>query len=324
VSVAVATFDQSPLLPWTPATQEERRFRRILTTTLALLMLLGVLMPFLPVSQLLPPPPADEPKTYVKLLLPPKPVEPTPAPKVQAPTAKQAEIKQQPSPKPAPAPASSPAPQKEGVGPASAREQAKQAGILAMSKSLEALRDDPSAGRLDDGPLTNAGGNARKVERSVLTSKVSSGSEGINVSELSRGVGPGGGGGAVGLGTRSTTQVESPIGVSTDGAGGGRGQRHKMASRTDEEIQLVFDRNKGAIFGIYNRALRTDPALQGKMVLRLTIAPSGEVTDIGVVSSELGDQALERKLTLRIKQFNFGAKEVETVTVTYPIEFFPS
>ena len=33
---------------------------------------------------------------------------------------------------------------------------------------------------------------------------------------------------------------------------------------------------------------------------------------------------LERKLLLRIRQFNFGAKDVQTVTVSYPIEFFPS
>jgi TonB family protein len=60
------------------------------------------------------------------------------------------------------------------------------------------------------------------------------------------------------------------------------------------------------------------------MVLRLTIAPSGAVTNIGVVSSELGDSELERRLLARIKAFNFGEKDVDTVTVTYPIHFFPS
>ena len=52
------------------------------------------------------------------------------------------------------------------------------------------------------------------------------------------------------------------------------------ASRSIEEIKLVFERNKGAIYAIYNRALREEPSLQGKVVLELKIAPSGEVVDV--------------------------------------------
>ncbi len=52
------------------------------------------------------------------------------------------------------------------------------------------------------------------------------------------------------------------------------------ASRSIEEIKLVFERNKGAIYAIYNRALREDPSLQGKVVLELKISPSGEVIDV--------------------------------------------
>ena len=37
-------------------------------------------------------------------------------------------------------------------------------------------------------------------------------------------------------------------------------------SRTDEEIQIVFDRYKAALYRIYNRELRNDPNLKGKMV----------------------------------------------------------
>ncbi|MCL6569647.1 MAG: hypothetical protein K6T35_12430 [Meiothermus silvanus] len=33
---------------------------------------------------------------------------------------------------------------------------------------------------------------------------------------------------------------------------------------------------------------------------------------------------LERKLLARIRQFDFGAKDVETMTVTWPVDFLPS
>jgi TonB family protein len=86
----------------------------------------------------------------------------------------------------------------------------------------------------------------------------------------------------------------------------------------------VFDKNKGAIFSLYNRALRRDPSLEGKLVLRLTIAPNGMVTACEVVSSELGDPDLEDKLVQRVKLFRFEARDVEAITTTKPIDFFPA
>ena len=86
----------------------------------------------------------------------------------------------------------------------------------------------------------------------------------------------------------------------------------------------MFDRNKSAIYAIYSRALRDNPALQGKVVLEVTIAPSGEVTDCRIVSSELGDAELERKLVARVRMFRFEARDVAPMTTTKPIEFFPA
>ena len=109
-------------------------------------------------------------------------------------------------------------------------------------------------------------------------------------------------------------------------AAGGTLQRggSGKASRSIEEIKLVFERNKGAIYSIYNRALREEPALQGRVVLELKIAPEGQVVDLRIVSSELKSVDLERKLLARIKQFDFGAKDVDAITVTWPVDFLPS
>jgi protein TonB len=87
---------------------------------------------------------------------------------------------------------------------------------------------------------------------------------------------------------------------------------------------MVFDRNKGAIYALYTRALRDKPDLQGKLVLELTIGADGSVLKCEVVSSELNDPELERKLVARIKLFRFEEKDVGTITVTKPIDFFPA
>jgi TonB family protein len=121
----------------------------------------------------------------------------------------------------------------------------------------------------------------------------------------------------------STARVASPVaGANTPEAT--RGGKSGKASRSREEIELVFDKNKSAIYAMYSRALRDNPALQGKVVLEVTIAPSGEVTQCRVISSELGDPELERKLVARVKLFRFESRDVATMTTTKPIEFFPA
>ena len=161
--------------------------------------------------------------------------------------------------------------------------------------------------------------DAERNERSMITSSVGTASAGINTASMSRNTG------GSALAGRNVTAVESPVEAVGQSAGGARrtGTSGK-ASRSREEIELVFDKNKGAIFALYNRALRQNPILEGKLVLRLTIAPSGEVTFCEVVSSELEDDELERKLVQRVKLFRFEARDVEPVTTTKPIDFFPA
>ena len=86
----------------------------------------------------------------------------------------------------------------------------------------------------------------------------------------------------------------------------------------------MFDRNKGRIYSLYARALRDNAELQGKLVLEFTISPSGEVTMCRVVSSELKDPDLERKIIALVRLFHFDPKDVDTITTTKPIDFFPA
>jgi TonB family protein len=217
-----------------------------------------------------------------------------------------------------------------------ARQKASRSGLLAFKDELSDLRDNAVAAKLDKslkpGPGLGAGvgpgvGASTKGPamgsgaRAIITSNAASGSGGIQVSKLSQGTGGGG------LAGRSTTQVNSPIGGGGGGGGGGgnlqRGGSGK-ASRSLEEIRLVFDRNKSALYALYNRALREDPTLQGKVVVKLTIAPTGQVVGCEMISSELRAPEFERKILARIKQFDFGAKTVEVMVVTYPVDFLPS
>jgi TonB family protein len=96
------------------------------------------------------------------------------------------------------------------------------------------------------------------------------------------------------------------------------------ASRTDEEIQIVFDRYKASFYRLYNRELRNNPTLQGQMVLRLTIEPDGSVSMCVLQSSDMNAPELAAQVVSRVRTMNFGAKDVQALTIVYPIDFLPA
>lgn len=303
-------------LPWTADSAQERRYRRLLMQVMGVLLVLGVVWPFLPTPEVDPNQIEEVPPRIAKLLLQQKPPPPPPP--------RQQEKEPEPVPEPEPRQVVEKAPEPEPEPPPVdqqkiAREKA-QAALLPFAQDLAELRDADVLDKVvDNRPLTASVGSAQRNERSMITSKAGTASSGINTAAMSRNTG------GSGLGARATTQVDSPVAGLEAAAGGARrsGSSGK-ASRSREEIELVFDRNKGAIFALYNRALRQDPTLEGKLVLRLTIAPNGAVTFCEVVSSELGSDEMERKLVQRVLLFRFDAKDVEAITTTKPIDFFPA
>ena len=298
-------------LPWTPSESEERRFRRVLGAALGIFIGLGIVIPLLPErprTEALAP---AVPERIVEFLL--EQPKPKPQPKVEVPPPKrevQPEV-EKPVRVPAPVAVSEPVPDP--------RKKAAATGLLALADQLAELRDLDVDTKADAKSLNAGVGDKTRVDRALLTARVGEGSGGIAVSKASSGFG----GGATGLKGVATARVSSSVDAAP-AAEAQRSGKSSKAARTREEVELVFDRNKSAIYAIYSRALRDNPALQGKVVLEVTIAPSGDVTDVRIVSSELGDPELERKLVARVRMFKFEARDVAPMTTTKPIDFFPA
>jgi TonB family protein len=199
------------------------------------------------------------------------------------------------------------------------RVKASKSGLLANIDQLAALRDQTDLDKFaKNQPNTTDPGDVSVVQRNIITSKAGGTSGGISA-PTSSGLAAGSGS----LRGIYTTQVKDPnLGASGQAAtrAGGSGK----ASRSADEIALVFTKNKGAIDAMYARALRDNPALQGKVVIELTISPSGDITGARILSTELNDAELENKLLARIRLFKFEAKDVATLTATKPIDFFPA
>jgi TonB family protein len=317
-----ASYRHSSYLPWYTASADEKRFQIIVLVALIIALLLGTLVPMIDLpekerfkKQTLPPrlarlileqkkAPPPKPKKIVKKKLP-------------EPEKKKPEVEKKPEPQKKPKKQLA----KKKPTKADARKKAANAGLLAFTDQLADLREEQIVTNVRSRQkLSTTGKKTYKSQRSIISSGVTSGSGGINTAALSKGTG------GSGLTGRKTTEVESAA-ISEEAKKAARGSgkgKHYKAYRTREEIQLVFDQNKGAVYALYNRALRKDPTLRGKVVLELTITPTGKVTKCVVLSSELNDPALERKLVSRIKLFKFPAKDVDTAVVSYPIDFLPS
>jgi protein TonB len=301
----LAPFYRSYELAWEGDEESQARFKRILRVAIPLLLGFAILIALLPAPRT-PPGAATVPPQLARVMIQEQPKPPPPPPKP--------EVKPVPVVKPTP----TPVPQVDKV--AEARRKAEKAGIEQFKDQLADLREKTPIDEGQTKNLTGVVGADSHAERSLITSKVGAASGGIT-STSSRGFGTGAGS----LTGHETATVTSAIAHSgLDDRGATRTGSSGKAARSREEIELVFDRNKGAIYTLYARALREHPELQGKLVLEFTIAPSGEVTMCRVVSSELHNEDLESKIVARVKSFRFEPKDVETITTTKPIDFFPA
>lgn len=302
--MAVASFYTEPVLPWTK-TENDVRFNKVLKRSLLFFLFLMIIIPFLPTPEVEKKELKQVAPRLAKLLIAKKKQKiaaPKPAAKKKAAKKKAAKKKTKKKTKKAAA-------KKKAI------KKAAASGLMALTDDLADLRDSFNVSSVRSTNLSKTGKTkSKRAASNILTSKAGRGSGGINTRSLSNQTGGGS------LSGRNISGVSSNI-------GGGTGKRRTSggkAGRSQEEIERVFQRNKGGIFALYNRALRKDPSLQGKVLLRITILPSGKVTKCIVISTELKAKRFERRLVLKVKTFRFLKKDVATVDVDYPIDFLPS
>lgn len=301
-------FYHDPVLPWTD-TRNDERFSRIVKWMLLAFIVIGLIVPFLPSP--------EAEKRQLKQISPrlaklitkkrqqkPKAVKAKSVKKKAAKKKAKKKVKKKISKKKK----------------AKAKKKAQQSGLMAMKNDIQDLQSMFDLSSLSSTkPLRNSRTSAKTTKRSsVLTTKALSSSGGIDTSKLSNATGN------TGLAGRSSSKVASNIGNGTGRTNIPRRTSSGQNARTLEELTLVFDKYKGALQNIYQRALRKDPTLQGKVVFEITINSAGKVIKCIIISSELNSKPLERRLVSRVKSFRFKAKNVPTITVTMPVDLLPS
>jgi hypothetical protein len=303
-------------MPWARGTEDDARFRKSLAATMLASLLLSVLLSVveLPVAdrwEVI-----EEPDRLTQLIReervapPPPPVQEEVAQREVEPEVLQEapKVAEQPAPEPTTTEPSAPSPRPQG--------------ILAFRDKFSGLaKDDKDAALGAQARIDNSGEDASgRATRSLVTTSTPGASGGVDVSSLSRNVG----GRGQGLEGVQVARATSAIGGVGNGSGrplsGGPGM-----SRTDEEIQIVFDRHKASLYRLYNKALRLDPTLRGQIVLRIRIEADGSVSLCELKSTDMDAPKLAQQVVSRVKTFDFGAKEgIPAITILYPIDFLPA
>ena len=318
-------------LPWSSSKKENSLFTKISILILLVTLVFALFVAFTEVPEI---PRAEQeklPPQLAKILeaktppLPPVPVEPEPLPE---PELIEPEPIEEPEPvleapeevKPTVAPEEKPPEElSETEKVTKARETAKSKGVLAFSDQLASMRNQTNLQNLAKTTVNEGGGQSEVTARNVIAAQTISTSGGIQTSELSSDIG------AAGQleGRRNTEFVAASEGEVALATKRIESESQVVGNRDLDQIRQVLDANKGAVYSLYRRALRADPSIEGKLTVKLVIAPDGSLAAVTLVDSELNAPELVEKLITRIGLINFGAQNVQQTELEYAFNFLP-
>jgi len=329
----MAGFQDRLMLPWTLERKENRQFTVILTSLLVLLVALSLWIPAISLPEkdratLEKLPPQLAKLVVKKMIVKPEPQkkkeEPQkeevlkPEKKKPEPEKKKPEQKKEPEKKPEkkekPKKPEIKVKPKQSVK--AARAVAKKTGLLALQDDLADLRSSIDVSALKKTAKPRKEKTIAAKASGLNSKKVLTRSSGIRTDTLS-------------LPAESLTlaaQDREVLDETEDEVALARAEAEaalRANERSEESIRLAIEKLKASFYKLYNRELRKNPFLEGRLVLEVVIEASGEVSYCRVISSELNHKALESKIVNRMKLANFGSENVARATREVPLNFQP-
>lgn len=298
---------------------QDKKFYNILLVLIALYFAIAVVVPFIErievpraIKEQIP---AQLTKVVIekKQLPPPEPIKPkSPEKKVIEPPKP---IKKEPKPVPKKAPEIKPVNKRQA-----AKQKAQSSGLAAMKDELLAMREvleiKPNASK----QLQKSTAKQTQVQRKLLAAKVNQQSSALANAKVSQTVA------SDELSSHNTQTVrlsDEEVIASGDGEEQYADKQSLDNVRSETKLRQTLEASKARLYALYNRALRKDPLLKGKVVFNIEIQPSGAISQVVIESSELANAKLERQLMVILRSIDFGPEDVLLMTTVWAIEFLP-
>ena len=93
------------------------------------------------------------------------------------------------------------------------------------------------------------------------------------------------------------------------------------ANRTASDVMKVFRQRTPGLHHVYNRYLKKNPGFQGKITLKFTIVPNGEISDISIESSTTKNQEFDADIKTAVRRWIFSKVKSGKTTITIPFTF---
>lgn len=292
------------------SSQQDKRFMQILSLLLVVYLVFAVVVPFLEQVEIPREVKEQVPPQLAKIILKEKqlPVPEKPKEVVIEPE----EIKEEPPEKPVEQPK---------MTREAAREKAQSSGLAAMKDELFSMREAFDIKPQAQATLEQNKAEEVKVKRKLLASAANKQSEGLSVSSVSKTVM------SDELSTKNTQNIrlaEEEI-LATEGAlAEDEALAAQAGQRSEITLRRTLEASKARLYALYNRALRKDPFLKGKVMFELEIQADGSVSRVEIKSSELNNAKLERQLTVILRSISFPKEAVSVMTTIWAIDFLPS
>ncbi|WP_370979986.1 AgmX/PglI C-terminal domain-containing protein [Agaribacterium sp. ZY112] len=295
-------------LPWVADEERERKLKRNIQRTCAAVVLVFTVFQFLPIFS------EPEPtETVVKtvLILEPKEIptpEPEPEPEIEQP-------KQKPVQKLATRSKAAPG-KKQQDKPSVIESQ----GLDTLSSSLASLSSAVDLQKMRKKNVSSSvnGTKAQSASSRLGADSVTKRSGGVIIDEKTMR------NNAAQLSSHQATSVDgldlsSGLVSSSDNYG-----ELRSGMRDMESVRRALEAAKSRVYAHYQRALSENPDLAGKFRFQLVIEPSGVISSLSLLLSELDLSSLEQDILSQIKRVNFGEEDVITTKVEYTFVFLPS
>jgi TonB family protein len=127
-----------------------------------------------------------------------------------------------------------------------------------------------------------------------------------------------------GIGSAQTAQLEKKGAFIVEKPESIEGAASASAKRDFKAINKVVMERKMGINMTYQKYLKRDPALGGKITVRFTIAASGEVVSVDILENTTGSAEFEEEIARKVRMWQFEAIAEGDATVTFPFVFRPS
>ncbi len=202
-----------------------------------------------------------------------------------------------------------------------AKQKAKTSGLAAMKDELFAMREAFEVVPVAQTTLSKEKSSETKIKRKLLAGEVNKQSTALSAKKTSQVVN------SDELSSRNTQQVrlsEEEVLAGTDVIVEERLAASNSGQRSEMSLRRTLEANKSRLYARYNRALRKDPFLQGKVLFEIEIQPNGKISKVNIKSSELNNAKLERQLLMILRSITFPAENVATMVTIWAIDFLPS